>query len=771
MWATAGAVVVAWTLCGAAPAHSQDSTPGAGGVAPATSVAQVETLVETLRDDAEREKLIGRLEALLEAQGAGAAAAPSSVNDSAGVTALALLSRNVESLNALADAAARGLANLPAIAGELARQASDPEVRERWLEIALKLIVVIGVGFVAERLVLRLLGRSRFQIRDREDDSTGRRAVHLFERTLMDLAPVGAFAVAGYTALALVDPPAQARVIALVVINANLIVRAVTVLARVVLRPRYSAFRFVALSDENANYLFFWVRRLTAVSVYGFFIAEALPLLGAGQGAQAFAQKLITVVVASMVVVLVLQNRRPVRTWLAGAGTDGRWHRIRRSLAEVWHLVAIAYVVAVCAVWTIGLPGGFEFLIRATVVTLVTGLVAYGAVGALHNAVERGFRVNEETRNRFPHLEERVNRYRGVIEVAVRTIVIGAAAFVVLDAWGLGPFGWLASEGGRVVVGRVVTVVFVTTGALVAWELLSTLVERYLEERDQQGALVERGARIRTFLPLVRNVVRIVLLVLVVLVVLSEIGIDIGPLLAGAGIVGLAVSFGAQSLVKDVITGFFILLEDTISVGDVVDLGGRTGIVESMTIRSVRLRDLGGNVHTVPFGEVASVLNMTKDFSYALMDVGIAYREDVDEVVEVLRAIGEGMQSDEEFGPLILEPLQVLGLDSFGASSVNIRIRLKTLPIQQWAVRREFQRRMKRVFDERGIEIPFPHQTVYFGVDKSGRAPAARFALEGGQGAGAGTPSSAEPAGPGSEDDAPADPALGMASARRPAQP
>ena len=149
---------------------------------------------------------------------------------------------------------------------------------------------------------------------------------------------------------------------------------------------------------------------------------------------------------------------------------------------------------------------------------------------------------------------------------------------------------------------------------------------------------------------------------------------------------------------------------------------------------------------------------MTKDYSYALMEVGIAYREDVDEVVEVLREIGEGMQADEEFGPHILEPLQVLGLGSFGASSVNIRIRLKTLPIKQWMVRREFQRRMKRVFDERGIEIPFPHQTVYFGVDKSGRAPAARFALESERAADAVGSLSGEPAASGSESETPVDP-------------
>ena len=722
------------------------------------STAQIESLVETLRDDAEREELIAQLEVLLEAQNGRTSEAPSPDADSVGVTALAFLSGKVEALTALAGEAARFLAHVPALAGELARQASDPEVRGRWLEVAFKLIVVVGIGFVAERLVMRLLSRPRSQLRNRDDDGAGRRAVGPIERTLMDLAPVGAFAVTGYAALAVVDPPSQARVIALVIINANVIVRAVTVLARVLLRPRYSTFRFVELSDENANYLFFWVRRLTVVSVYGFFIAEALPLLGVGQAAQAFGQKLIGLVVASMVVVLVLQNRQPVRVWLSGAGAASGWRRVRRSFAETWHFAAIAYVMAVYTVWATGVPGGFDFLIRATVVTLVTGLVAYVAVRGLHTAVERGFRVNEETRNRFPRLEERVNRYRGLIEAAVRSLIVVVAALVVLDAWGLGPFDWLASESGRVLVERLVTVVFVAGGALVAWELLSTLVERHLEERDGQGELVARGARVRTFLPLVRNVVRIVLLVLVVLVVLSELGIDIGPLLAGAGIVGLAVSFGAQSLVKDVITGFFILLEDTISVGDVVDLGGRSGIVESMTIRSVRLRDLGGNVHTVPFGEVAAVLNMTKDYSYALMEVGIAYREDVDEVVEVLREIGEGMQADEEFGPLILEPLQVLGLDSFGASSVNIRIRLKTVPIQQWAVRREFQRRMKRVFDERGIEIPFPHQTVYFGVDKSGHAPAARFALEGGQGPDAGAASSGRPAGSVHEPEARSDP-------------
>ena len=726
------ALVGATCLCVAWPAHAQDVHVGEGDARPAVSAKQIESVVATLRDDTEREKLIQQLEVLLAAKRAEAADTESAASAGFGGMVLEYLSHRLEALNSLAGGAVSGLANLPAVVGELAGRASDPDVRAAWVDLAFKLILVVGAGLIAERLVMRLLREPLLRLQDREEDGTGRRTVRLIRRTLMDLGPLAAFAVASYAVLVLSAPHPRTRVIALVIINAHVIVRAVSVLARVVLRPRYSGLRFVQLTDENANYLFFWIRRLTIVLVYGIFVAESLPLLGLGQAHQAFAKHLIALVVTSMLIVLVLQNRQVVSRWLSSTPSKGTWRRMRRSLAGVWHVVVIAYILATYGVWIVGVAGGFEFLLRATVVTLITGFAAFAVLHGLRSAVERGFRVNEETRRRFPHLEKRVNRHRGIIDITLRSIVVLVAALLVLEAWHVGPFTWLASESGRTFVGHLLTVAFITGGALVAWELLSMLVERLLEERDQQGEIVQRGARMRTFLPLVRNVVRIVLLVLVLLVVLSELGIAIGPLLAGAGVVGLAISFGAQSLVKDVISGFFVLLEDTISVGDVVDLGGHAGVVESMSIRSVRLRDVGGNVHTVPFGEVASVLNMTKDYSYALMEVGIAYNEDVDAVVEVLREIGVDMQADEVFGPVILEPLDVLGLQSFGDSSVNIRIRLKTVPTRQWAVKREFQRRMKRAFDERGIEIPFPHQTLYFGVDKSGAAPAARIVLDNG---------------------------------------
>jgi small conductance mechanosensitive channel len=208
-----------------------------------------------------------------------------------------------------------------------------------------------------------------------------------------------------------------------------------------------------------------------------------------------------------------------------------------------------------------------------------------------------------------------------------------------------------------------------------------------------------------------------VLAVMVSLILLSELGINIGPLLAGAGVVGLAVGFGAQTLVKDVITGLFILVEDTIAVGDYVEVGGHEGDVESISIRTIRLRDPAGSVHTVPFSEVGTVLNYTKDFSVAVLNIGIAYRENVDEVMKVLVDLGREMAADEKLGADIIRPLEVQGLQSLDDSAVVIRARIRVKAGTQWGMKREFNRRMKNRFDELGIEIPFPQRSITFAED------------------------------------------------------
>jgi small conductance mechanosensitive channel len=214
------------------------------------------------------------------------------------------------------------------------------------------------------------------------------------------------------------------------------------------------------------------------------------------------------------------------------------------------------------------------------------------------------------------------------------------------------------------------------------------------------------------------------------MMILGEIGIEIGPILAAAGVVGLAVGFGAQHLVQDLLAGFFILLEDQIRVGDVVEVAGKGGLVEQVSLRTVVLRDLAGNVHYVRNGQIDAVTNMTKEYSRYVFDVSIAYRENVDEVMNVIREIDAGLREDPEFGPDILAPIEILGVDRFADSAVVIKARTTTRPIQQWRVGREFNRRMKQRFDELDIEIPFPHVTLYMGQAKNGESPPVPVRLE-----------------------------------------
>ncbi len=233
--------------------------------------------------------------------------------------------------------------------------------------------------------------------------------------------------------------------------------------------------------------------------------------------------------------------------------------------------------------------------------------------------------------------------------------------------------------------------------------------------RHEDVANVELEKRSRTLGQILRNIIVVAIWVMAILMALKEAGFDVAPILAGAGVVGLAIGFGAQNLVRDVISGMFMLLENQIRVNDVAVINGTGGLVEEINLRTTVLRSLDGTVHTFPNGTINSLSNMTRTFSYYVFDIGVAYKEDTDRVVAVVKEIADQMMREPEYGPLILEPLDVLGVDRFADSAVMIKARIKTAPVQQWTIGREMNRRIKKKFDELGIEIPFPQQTVTFG--------------------------------------------------------
>jgi moderate conductance mechanosensitive channel len=276
-------------------------------------------------------------------------------------------------------------------------------------------------------------------------------------------------------------------------------------------------------------------------------------------------------------------------------------------------------------------------------------------------------------------------------------------------------FVWMLEEGILVLV------------VLVAMFLGFTLLKRGLARLSRfiEGSFPDQAQikRANTLTNVLGDLVRVLITGIGVTTILSQLGIDLGPLLVAAGIGGVAIGFGAQSLVKDVISGFFILLENQVRVGDVINIAGVGGLVEDVGLRTISLRDLAGNVHIVPNGTISTVTNMTMGYSRYVFNVGVAYREDVDQVMAILKELGAELQNDPKYGPDIMEPLEMLGVDSFADSAVIIKCRITTKPIQQWTIGREMNRRIKIAFDAKGIEIPFPHRTIYWGEPKEGSAP------------------------------------------------
>ena len=240
---------------------------------------------------------------------------------------------------------------------------------------------------------------------------------------------------------------------------------------------------------------------------------------------------------------------------------------------------------------------------------------------------------------------------------------------------------------------------------------LVLLIWREREDKER----IANEKRVKTLTGLLRTICLTLMWVIAIVMCLDQIGLDITPIIAGAGIVGLAVGFGAQNLVRDVINGFFMILENQVRVGDVAVVNGTGGLVEAMSFRTITLRDLSGTVHIFPNGTVTTLANMTKNWSAYVMDIGIGYKEDTDRVAEIMRETGKDLQQDEHLGPKILEPIEILGVDAFGESEVVMKARIKTLPIEQWAVGREYRRRLKKAFEQEKIEIPFPHRTLYMG--------------------------------------------------------
>jgi small conductance mechanosensitive channel len=395
----------------------------------------------------------------------------------------------------------------------------------------------------------------------------------------------------------------------------------------------------------------------------------------------------------------------------------------------IWPFIYLALLVGLGGIITLDILGyhyAAQFVwLRAvesfSVLILRRLLVVFLVLRMIHGVVNALLRTSRRRLQQGEALEASLDRFFRIVYAICNTLLLVLAVGIILELWGLSVSWLVTSPLGIDVLTRAVVIALTISGTIVVVQISKTLTEYFIRPKTTvPGAIPGVSRKLRTMVPLIQTVLKVGVILAAALVILEQLNVATGPMLTGVGIFGLAVGFASQSLIKDVINGLFILFEDSLSVGDVVNLRGIGGSVEKVTLRAVTIRDLSGGVHIIPNSTLDMITNLTKDFGRYLLDVSVAYREDVDTVIAILCEIDEGMRQDPAYARDMLEPIEIMGLDNFAESALVIRARLKTTAGQQWRLGREFKRRIKITFDERGIEIPFPHRTIYWGMPKDG---------------------------------------------------
>ena len=503
--------------------------------------------------------------------------------------------------------ASRAVANAPALWRGLTGLAANSNARDLALDVAWRLAITLVLAFAAEGLLKLALRRPMAALEgDRSPSAPDaieagarannwrllRRLPLALIRFMLLLLPIGAFAGAGLTlTFAQVEAAEPSRLIILEALKAYVLCRAVVALAQTLASSGNPRLRLLQVRDETAAYIEVWARRLVVITVVGATLAEAAELLGGDPHLRHGLVKIVAFVAVLCLVTIVLQCRKGVAERLrAPMGVVGVWAGLRNRVADVWHFAAIAAIVTMWFLWAARVQNGSSRVLQLAVVSAVllalARVVAIAALGTL----DRIFRINKDFAARFPGLEARANRYYSALRGAASAAILGITAIALLEVWGVDAMVWFAPRAiGGQLVSALITIAAAAAAAAAVWEAVNAALDRHLQQLTRE-ARFPRAARLRTLLPILRTTLMIAILTIFALTALSEIGVNIAPLLAGAGIVGIAIGFGSQKLVQDLITGLFLLLENALQVGDWVTAAGLSGAVESLSIRTMRLR-------------------------------------------------------------------------------------------------------------------------------------------------------------------------------------
>lgn len=696
--------------------------PAASGPAPSDS--DLRTLIDTLENEAARTDLLARLKALQ------SVATPGRTQEETDFLTAATDTLNNEiaaRATILSDAvfnSVESLRRVPDMVDWLWSVARDPTQRSLigavlW-PVTLAGAFGLGASLLA-RLGLRSLMRRAGSVVAPAPPAAKVRALAAY--LVVNLGALAAFLVATTIAFRFLEGSLRARLVTQDVLVAIFIARGIRALVHGICAVNDADRRLPAWTTPDAARVQRWMAWLVGVPIYGYFGLEVAKRLGLPWSLYGFMLHLLVLVSVVLLLVAIFRSRERVaemiRAWGESSTSAAASYVPWRFMAANGHWILAGVIAVDFLVWSLDVPGGAEWLTQGLVLTLL----ALAVLRVSHVWLDRALGRKPAAPGTNPEQMEEPTRPQSptqtVLHVTSRLLVTLVIAALLVQAWGFDLVGWLGSNAGRSMLDATTRIFLILGASALIAAIVNRVTTGVLLQVDEGGNLLHSN-RTRTLASILRNLLLTLIISFAVLSTLAQIGVDTTALLAGAGVVGLAIGFGAQRLVQDLITGLFILLGDTIRVGDVVDLGGRAGVVEAMSMRTVTLRDYSGSVHTVPYSSIDVVTNMTKDFSYWVFDVAVAFKQDADRVMDVLREVDSQLRREWPFRRLILEPIEIAGLDSFGQFAMNVRARTKTRPGDQWKVGREFNRRLKKRFDELGIDIPVPQQAI--SIDGGARA-------------------------------------------------
>jgi small-conductance mechanosensitive channel len=528
-----------------------------------------------------------------------------------------------------------------------------------------------------------------------------------------------------------------ARLVVMMYLIVVLAVRGISLVLRFLLVPDSSSLRWVPLEDNAARYLYRWIMAIVLVLGVGFLIRGLLELQGISEEGVVFIRSVNAAIILAMLVYLIFDNRQPVaRIICHGTGEPSSGKNLLRSqVAAFWHWLALPYLVLLWCLWVFYLLVGQSDLVIPMLALLSSPLLfilfngfgqkllstLVGFVdqpeaeqqpcesGEGSDAQEPAAPADRKTSGGSAHVSRVVPILRSLLSFSIAGLIF----FWMLGMWGI------EVHVGEEVMGAALKILLVISIAYVAWRVIEAAINRKLKEvqgsyetDEDSEAGGTGGSRIGTLLQLFRKFLLVVLLVIVALIVLSALGIDTKPLLAGAGILGLAIGLGTQNLIKDIVSGLFFLIDDAFRIGDYVESGKAKGTVEAISVRSLKLRHTRGMVHIVPFNQLGSVTNFSRDYNITKLDFRVPFDTDVDKVRKVVKKIDKEIQQDEEMGPNLLGPIKCTGVLALDDSALIMRVKFKSKPGLQFTIQRQVFRRLKELFDEKGLEFATRHVMV-----------------------------------------------------------